>query len=172
MRHAQNPSFCAEKRKAHLTEPNVPIDQKSHKSGPNFFTENVARNGLKPRFWAQKMLRSAVRTPICQIVPVSCVYNPPPPLVLRFTQRMDLRERSGVTCVNLHFRSVGVTCVNLSFVRGLLGTGPPRTPPSHQPRPSLLKGRFGIDSTSIRHWFDIKIGSNQEIDVESMSNRC
>ena len=34
-------------------------------------------------------------------------------LVRRFTQRMDLRERSGVTCVNLHFRSVGVTCVNL-----------------------------------------------------------
>ena len=30
-------------------------------------------------------------------------------LVQRFTQRMDLRERSGVTCVNLHFRSVGVT---------------------------------------------------------------
>ena len=27
-------------------------------------------------------------------------------LVRRFTQRMDLRERSGVTCVNLHFRSV------------------------------------------------------------------
>ena len=25
-------------------------------------------------------------------------------LVRRFTQRMDLRERSGVTCVNLHFR--------------------------------------------------------------------
>ena len=36
-----------------------------------------------------------------------------PALVQRFTQRMDLRERSGVTCVNLHFRSVGVTCVNL-----------------------------------------------------------
>ena len=34
-------------------------------------------------------------------------------LVRRFTQRMDLRERSGITCVNLHFRSVGVTCVNL-----------------------------------------------------------
>ena len=34
-------------------------------------------------------------------------------LVRRLTQRMDLRERSGVTCVNLHFRSVGVTCVNL-----------------------------------------------------------
>ena len=34
-------------------------------------------------------------------------------LVRRFTQHMDLRERSGVTCVNLHFRSVGVTCVNL-----------------------------------------------------------
>ena len=36
-------------------------------------------------------------------------------LVRRFTQRMDLRERSGVTCVNLHLRSVGVTCVNLCF---------------------------------------------------------
>ena len=34
-------------------------------------------------------------------------------LVRRFTQRMDLRERSGATCVSLHFRSVGVTCVNL-----------------------------------------------------------
>ena len=34
-------------------------------------------------------------------------------LVRRFTQRMDLRERSGVTCVNLHFRSVGITCINL-----------------------------------------------------------
>ena len=34
-------------------------------------------------------------------------------LARRFTQRMDLRERSGVTCVNLHFRSVGVTCINL-----------------------------------------------------------
>ena len=34
-------------------------------------------------------------------------------LVRRFTQRMDLREHSGVTCVNLQFRSVGVTCVNL-----------------------------------------------------------
>ena len=36
-------------------------------------------------------------------------------LVRRFTQRMDLRERSGVTCVNLHFRSVSVTCANLCF---------------------------------------------------------
>ena len=39
------------------------------------------------------------------------------------------------------------------LVRGLLGTGPPGT------RPPLLTGRFGI-----------KIGSNQDIDVESMLN--
>ena len=58
-------------------EPNVPIDQNSHKSGPNFFTENVARNSLKSRFLAKEMLRSTVRTPICQIVPVSRVYPPP-----------------------------------------------------------------------------------------------
>ena len=54
----------------------------------------------------------------CQIVPVLPSYigtlpKRSPPLVRRFTPRMDLRERSGVTCVNLHFRSVGVTCVNL-----------------------------------------------------------
>ena len=44
------------------------------------------------------------------------------------------------------------------LVRGLLGTGP-RT--SNPPRPPLLTGRFGIE-----------IGSNQEIDVESMSSPC
>ena len=36
-----------------------------------------------------------------------------------------------------------------------------RTPPSNPPRPPLLRGRFGIE-----------IGSNEEIDVESMLNRC
>ena len=41
-------------------------------------------------------------------------------------------------------------------MRGLLGTGP-----SNPPRPPLLRG----------HRFDIEIGSNQDIDVESMSNR-
>ena len=47
--------------------------------------------------------------------PDPCIYTKQmdAALVRRFTQRMDLRERSGVTCVNLHFRSVGVTCVNL-----------------------------------------------------------
>ena len=45
------------------------------------------------------------------------------------------------------------------LVRGLLGTGPP--PPSNPPRPPLLSGQFGIE-----------IGSNQDIDVKSMSNRC
>ena len=42
---------------------------------------------------------------------------------------------------------------------GLLGTGPP-DPTLESASPSILRGRFGI-----------KIGSNQEIDVESMSNR-
>ena len=37
----------------------------------------------------------------------------------------------------------------------------PRTSHSNLPRPSLLRGQFGIE-----------IGSNQEIDVEQMSNRC
>ena len=41
----------------------------------HFFIENVARNGLKSNFLAQKVLHSAVRTPICQIVPVSRVYG-------------------------------------------------------------------------------------------------
>ena len=43
---------------------------------------------------------------------------------------------------------------NLRLVRGLLGTGPPHLKlKSASPSPS--QGRFGIDSTSIRHWFDI-----------------
>ena len=71
-----NPGSCAEKRKPDLTEPNMRVDHLSHKSGPNFFTENIARNSRKSRFFGPpKSLRSAVRTPICQIVPVSCVYG-------------------------------------------------------------------------------------------------
>ena len=37
-------------------------------------------------------------------------------------------------------------------------------PPSNPPRPRLLRGRFGIESGN-------QMGSNQEIDVESMLNR-
>ena len=33
----------------------------------------------------------------------------------------------------------------------------PRTSPSNPPRPPLLRGRFGIDSALIRHWFDIDV---------------
>ena len=47
----------------------------------------------------------------------------------------------------------------LWFVRGLLGTAPQGPHPSNPPRPPLFRGRFGIE-----------IGSNQEIDVESMLN--
>ena len=49
----------------------------------------------------------------------------------------------------------------LLFCEGLIRHRPPRTPPSNSPRPSLLRGQFGIE-----------IGSNQEIEVESMSSRC
>ena len=50
------------------------------------------------------------------------------------------------------------------FVRGLLGTGPPRTP-STPSCPPLLRGRFGIEIGSNR-----KLMSNQ-CDVELMPNR-
>ena len=56
-------------------------------------------------------------------------------------------------------------------VRGLLGTDL-QTPPSNPPRPGLLRGRFGIDLTSIRHWFDIDFLIWPYFDVESMSSRC
>ena len=50
------------------------------------------------------------------------------------------------------------------FVRGLLGTGPPD--------PTLESASPSPPQRSIWHRFNIEIGSNQEIDVESMSNRC
>ena len=57
---------------------------------------------------------------------------------------------------------------NSTIVRGLLGTAPP-DPTLESASPSPPQGsiwhRFNIDSTLIR-------GSNQAIDVESMSNRC
>ena len=40
------------------------------------------------------------------------------------------------------------------LVRGLLGTDPP-DPTLESARPPLLRGQFGIDSTSIRRRFDI-----------------
>ena len=58
-----------------------------------------------------------------------------------------------------------------TLVRGLLGTGPP-APPSNPPRPPLLKGRFGIDSTSNRHRNRVKSGNRCRIDVKSMLKRC
>ena len=54
------------------------------------------------------------------------------------------------------------------IVKGLLGTGPPDpTLESASPSPpqGSIRHRFNIDSTLI-FWFD------QEIDVESMLNRC
>ena len=43
-----------------------------------------------------------------------------------FYAAMDLRERSGVTCVNLHFRSVGVTCVSLCLTTRPTGVKGPK----------------------------------------------
>ena len=54
---------------------------------------------------------------------------------------------------------------------GLIRHRPPGTPPSNPPRPPLLSGRFGIDSASIRHRFDILTLFRGRIDVESMLNR-
>ena len=58
-----------------------------------------------------------------------------------------------------------------SFVRGLLGTGPP-DPSLESASPSPPQGsiwhRFNIDSTSNR----VKSGNRCRIDVESMLNRC
>ena len=71
----------------------LPPDHCSHKSGPNFFTENVAQNGLKS-FFAQKVFRSAVRTPTYQIVPVSRVYpSPLPPPKTRYFVGMGVLEQ-------------------------------------------------------------------------------
>ena len=56
----------------HSFQARVPICQ--------FLAENVVRHGRIRHFLAQKMLRSAVGTPICQIVPVSRAYHLPPPV--------------------------------------------------------------------------------------------
>ena len=45
-------------------------------------------------------------------------------------------------------------------------------PPRPHPRVRLVRGRFGIDLSSIRHWFDIDFLIWPYFDVESMSNRC
>ena len=62
------------------------------------------------------------------------------------------------------FRITPQNCFRINFVRGLLGTG--------HPDPSLESASPSPPRGSIRHRFGIEIGSNQEIDVESMSNRC
>ena len=46
----------------------------------------------------------------------------------------------------------GTNLVAPRLARGLLGTGPP-DPTLESASPPLLRGRFGIDSTSIRHRF-------------------
>ena len=52
---------------------------------------------------------------------------------------------------------------------GFIRHSPARTPPSNPPHTPLLKGRFGIDSTSIRRRNWVEWGSRCRI---SMSNRC
>ena len=45
-------------------------------------------------------------------------------------------------------------------------------PPGPYPRIRLALPSSGVDLASIQHRFGIEIGSNREIDVDSMSNRC
>ena len=53
--HPQNSSFCAETRKKYFTEPNVRADHCNFAQvDQSFFTENVARNGLKSHMFAKK----------------------------------------------------------------------------------------------------------------------
>ena len=59
-------------------------------------------------------------------------------------------------------------CYNLSRIQSCEGF----IRPSNPPRPPLVRGRSGTDLALIQHRFDIDLGSNQEIDVESMLNRC
>ena len=73
-----------------------------------------------------------------------------------------MEDRISVTQKNVFGIAIAILSDWSVDLRGvLLGTGPPRTPPSNPPRPPLLMGRLGIET-----------GSNQGIDVESMSNRC
>ena len=55
---------------------------------------------------------------------------------------------------------------------GFIRHRPLPTPPSNPPSPPLLRGRFGIDLTSIRHRFDIDFLIWPYFAVESMLNRC
>ena len=43
--------FAMKNAKTHLTQPNVLVDDLSHKSGPKFFTNLVVRNSLKSRLF-------------------------------------------------------------------------------------------------------------------------
>ena len=45
-------------------------------------------------------------------------------------------------------------------------------PPGSHPRIRLALPSLAVDLASIQHRFDIEIGSNQEINVESILNRC
>ena len=50
---------------------------------------------------------------------------------------------------------------------GFIRHSPSQTPPSNPPRPPLVRGRFGIDLTSIRHRFDIAMSNRCRINVKS-----
>ena len=68
-----------------------------------FFAENVVQSGQKWPFFIKKTRRSAARTPICQIVPVSRVYPPPTPL----TRGMGITCPAGVFLYSFFCLKVG-----------------------------------------------------------------
>ena len=72
--------------------------------------------------------------------------------------------RSGISAAPTNKPTLAKFNSQSSVVRGLLGTGPP-DPILESDSPSPPRG-------SIWHRFNIEIGSNQEIDVESMVHRC
>ena len=65
-------------------------DRFRNKTDQTFFIENIARNGLKSHFLGPKSAPFCCKNANCQIVPVSCVYPPPPiPFCLRKSQNFS-----------------------------------------------------------------------------------
>ena len=126
-----------------------------------------------------------VKTPICKMVLVSLIIfiwglRSHPEEALSWNERWGCKNESPLagqthapTCLqqtltNLLRESMWrrKACLKMCIHSGKICEEsirhrPPRTPPLNPPRSPLLRGRFGIE-----------IGSNQEIDVESTSNRC
>ena len=95
------------------------------------------------------------------MVHVSKYWRPPPSPIKNGSYGVEVGFVCHIFAVHMPFFCWSPFILrHFLFVRGLIGTGPP-DPTLESASPSLIRGRFGI-----------KIESNQEIDVESMSSRC